>query len=60
MPRRAMAAQAIRSGSIKTALVIGTETMSRILDWQGERLDFGRLEVAHHLVVGWLAERLRA
>ncbi len=29
-----MASQAIRSGSIETALVIGTETMSRILDWQ--------------------------
>jgi 3-oxoacyl-[acyl-carrier-protein] synthase-3 len=29
-----MAAQAIRSGSIKTAVVIGAETMSRILDWQ--------------------------
>lgn len=29
-----MAAQAIRSGSINTALVIGAETMSRVLDWQ--------------------------
>ncbi len=29
-----MATQAIRSGSIETALVIGAETMSRILDWQ--------------------------
>ncbi len=29
-----MAAQAIRSGSIKAALVIGAETMSRVLDWQ--------------------------
>jgi 3-oxoacyl-[acyl-carrier-protein] synthase III len=29
-----MASQAIRSGSIETALVIGTETMSRVLDWQ--------------------------
>ncbi|NWG18120.1 MAG: ketoacyl-ACP synthase III [Chloroflexi bacterium] len=29
-----MAAQAIKSGSIQTALVIGTETMTRILDWQ--------------------------
>jgi 3-oxoacyl-[acyl-carrier-protein] synthase-3 len=29
-----MAAQSIRSGSIKTALVIGSETMSRVLDWQ--------------------------
>lgn len=28
-----MAAQAIRSGSIQTALVIGTETMSRVLNW---------------------------
>ncbi|GAB4524670.1 MAG: ketoacyl-ACP synthase III [Anaerolineae bacterium] len=28
-----MAAQAIRSGSITTALVIGSETMSRVLDW---------------------------
>ncbi|GAB4570208.1 MAG: ketoacyl-ACP synthase III [Anaerolineae bacterium] len=28
-----MAAQAIRAGSITTALVIGTETMSRLLDW---------------------------
>lgn len=28
-----MATQAIRSGSIKTALVIGAETMSRVLDW---------------------------
>ena len=31
-----MAAQAIRSGSIKTALVIGTETLSRFVDW-GDR-----------------------
>lgn len=29
-----MAAQAIRSGSKRNALVIGAETMSRILDWQ--------------------------
>lgn len=29
-----MAAQAIRSGSIKTAIVIGSETMSRVMDWQ--------------------------
>ena len=29
-----MAAQAIRSRSMQTALVIGAETMSRILDWQ--------------------------
>lgn len=29
-----MANQAIRSGSITTAVVIGSETMSRILDWQ--------------------------
>lgn len=29
-----MASQAIRSGSIQTALVIGAETMSRVLDWQ--------------------------
>lgn len=29
-----MAAQAIRSGSIQTALVVGAETMSRVLDWQ--------------------------
>ena len=29
-----MAAQAIRSGSIKNALVIGTETLSRFLDWK--------------------------
>jgi 3-oxoacyl-[acyl-carrier-protein] synthase-3 len=28
-----MAAQAIRSGSIRHALVIGSETMSRIVDW---------------------------
>lgn len=28
-----MAAQAIRSGSIETALVIGTETNSRVMDW---------------------------
>ena len=28
-----MATQAIRSGSIDTALVIGAETMSRVLDW---------------------------
>jgi 3-oxoacyl-[acyl-carrier-protein] synthase-3 len=28
-----MAAQSIRSGSIRTALVIGAETMSRVLDW---------------------------
>src|SRR5512142_124901 len=29
-----MAAQAIRSGSIKTALVIGTETLSRFVNWK--------------------------
>lgn len=29
-----LAAQAIRSGGIQTAVIIGTETMSRILDWQ--------------------------
>ena len=29
-----MAADSIRAGSIQTALVIGSETMSRILDWQ--------------------------
>lgn len=29
-----MATQAIRTGSIQTAVVIGTETMTRILDWQ--------------------------
>jgi 3-oxoacyl-[acyl-carrier-protein] synthase-3 len=29
-----MAAQAIRTGSIETALVIGTETMSRVMDWR--------------------------
>lgn len=29
-----MAAQSIRSGSIETAVVIGTETMSRVMDWQ--------------------------
>lgn len=29
-----MAAQSIRSGSIETALIIGSETMSRVLDWQ--------------------------
>ena len=29
-----MAADSIRAGSVKTALVIGAETMSRILDWQ--------------------------
>lgn len=29
-----MAADSIRSGSIQTALVIGSETMSRVLDWQ--------------------------
>jgi 3-oxoacyl-[acyl-carrier-protein] synthase-3 len=29
-----MAAQAIRSGSIKNALIIGTETLSRFVDWQ--------------------------
>ncbi|MFQ3568239.1 MAG: beta-ketoacyl-ACP synthase III [Aggregatilineales bacterium] len=29
-----LAAQAIRTGSISTALVIGSETMSRVLDWQ--------------------------
>jgi len=29
-----MAAQAIRSGSIKVAVVIGAETMSRVMDWQ--------------------------
>lgn len=29
-----MAAQSIRSGAINRALVIGSETMSRILDWQ--------------------------
>lgn len=29
-----MAAQAIRSGSIKNALVVGTETLSRFVDWK--------------------------
>ena len=29
-----MAGQAIRSGSIKTAMVIGSETMTRVMDWQ--------------------------
>jgi 3-oxoacyl-[acyl-carrier-protein] synthase-3 len=29
-----MAAQSIRSGSIKTALVIGTETLSRFVNWK--------------------------
>ncbi|MBC7812541.1 MAG: ketoacyl-ACP synthase III [Burkholderiales bacterium] len=29
-----MAAQSIRSGSIKTALVVASETMSRVMDWQ--------------------------
>ena len=29
-----MAAQAIRSGSIKSALVIGTETLSRFINWK--------------------------
>src|SRR5512141_216637 len=29
-----MAAQAIRSGSIKTALVVGAETLSRFVDWK--------------------------
>ncbi|MDP1716160.1 MAG: beta-ketoacyl-ACP synthase III [Anaerolineales bacterium] len=29
-----MATQAIRSGSIKNALVIGTETLSRFIDWK--------------------------
>lgn len=29
-----MAAQAIRSGSIKNALVIGTETLTRFVDWK--------------------------
>ncbi len=29
-----MAAQAIRTGSIDTALVIGTETLSRLVDWE--------------------------
>ncbi len=29
-----MAAQSIRSGSIKNALVIGTETLSRFVDWK--------------------------
>lgn len=29
-----MAAQSIRSGRIKTAIVIGAETMSRVMDWQ--------------------------
>lgn len=38
-----MAAQAIRSGSLRTALVIGSETMSRVLDWQdrGTAILFG-------------------
>jgi 3-oxoacyl-[acyl-carrier-protein] synthase III len=29
-----MAAQCIRSGSIQTAVVIGAETMTRVMDWQ--------------------------
>lgn len=32
-----MAAQAIRSGSIDNALVIGAETLSRLVDWQDRR-----------------------
>jgi 3-oxoacyl-[acyl-carrier-protein] synthase III len=38
-----MASQAIRSGSIDTALVIGSETMSRVLNWQdrGTSILFG-------------------
>jgi 3-oxoacyl-[acyl-carrier-protein] synthase-3 len=32
-----MAAQAIRSGSINNALVIGAETLSRLVDWQDRR-----------------------
>jgi 3-oxoacyl-[acyl-carrier-protein] synthase-3 len=33
-----MAAQAIRSGSIKNALVIGTETLSRFVDWKDRNI----------------------
>ncbi len=29
-----MAAQAIKSGSIKSAVVVGTETLSRVVDWK--------------------------
>jgi 3-oxoacyl-[acyl-carrier-protein] synthase III len=29
-----MAAQAIKTGSVKTALIIGTETLSRVVNWQ--------------------------
>lgn len=29
-----IAVQAIRSGSVETALVVGSETMSRVMDWQ--------------------------
>jgi 3-oxoacyl-[acyl-carrier-protein] synthase-3 len=29
-----MAAQAIRTGTVRTAIIIGAETMSRIVDWQ--------------------------
>lgn len=38
-----MAAQAIRSGSIEVAVVIGAETMSRVLNWQdrGTSILFG-------------------
>ncbi|MBL8155358.1 MAG: ketoacyl-ACP synthase III [Anaerolineae bacterium] len=38
-----MATQAIRSGSIQVALVIGAETMTRVLDWQdrGTAILFG-------------------
>ncbi len=32
-----MAAQAIRSGSIRNALVIGTETLTRFVDWQDRK-----------------------
>ena len=32
-----MAAQAIRSGSIRNALVIGTETLSRFVDWEDRK-----------------------
>ena len=43
-----MAAQAIRSGSIKNALVVGSETLSRFIDWKdrGTCILFGDVAVA--------------
>ncbi|MEJ2749145.1 MAG: ketoacyl-ACP synthase III, partial [Anaerolineae bacterium] len=62
-----MAAQAIATGSIRTAVVIGSETLSRVLDWQdrGTCILFG--DGAGAVVLrgssvpgGWMSSTLRS